>query len=90
MEFEWNNRKAASNLKKHGVSFPEAASVFGDPLALTFDDPDHSVGEHRLLTFGVTRTGQLVVVSNTERNGSMRIISARRMQKHERNIYEEG
>lgn len=90
MEFEWNNRKAASNLKKHGVSFPEAASVFGDPLALTFDDPDHSVGEHRLLTFGVTRTGQLVVVSHTERNGSMRIISARRMQKHERNIYEEG
>ncbi|HHW77554.1 MAG TPA: BrnT family toxin [Xanthomonadaceae bacterium] len=90
MEFEWDNRKAASNLKKHGVSFHEAASVFGDPLALTFDDPDHSIGEHRLLTFGTTRTGKLVIVSHTEREGSMRIISARLMQKHEREIYEKG
>ncbi len=90
MEFEWDNRKAASNLKKHGVSFREAASIFGDPLALTFDDPDHSIGEHRLLTFGVTRTGKLVIVTHTERNGSMRIISARFMQKHERDIYEKG
>lgn len=90
MEFEWDNRKAASNLKKHGVSFREAASVFGDPLALTFDDPDHSIGEHRSLTFGTTRTGKLVIVSHTERNGSMRIISARLMQKHERDIYEKG
>jgi len=90
LEFEWDNRKAASNLKKHGVSFHEAASVFGDPLALTFDDPDHSIGEHRLLTFGTTRTGKLVIVSHTEREGSMRIISARLMQKHEREIYEKG
>lgn len=90
MEFDWDKRKAASNLKKHGVSFCEAASVFGDPLALTFDDPDHSIGEHRLLTFGTTRTGKLVIVSHTERNGSMRIISARLMQKHERDIYEKG
>jgi uncharacterized DUF497 family protein len=90
MEFEWDNRKAANNLKKHGVSFHEAASVFGDPLAITFDDPDHSIGEHRLLTFGTTRTGKMVIVSHTERNGSMRIISARLMQKHERDIYEEG
>ena len=90
MEFEWDNRKAAKNLKKHRVSFREAASVFGDPLAITFGDPDHSVDEHRLLTFGTTRTGKLVIVSHTERNGSMRIISARLMEKHERNIYEEG
>ena len=90
MEFEWDNRKDASNLKKHGVTFREAASVFGDPLAITFDDPDHSIGEHRLLTFGVTRTGKWVIVSHTERNGSMRIISARLMQKHERDIYEQG
>ena len=88
MEFEWDNQKAVSNLKKHGVSFSEAASVFGDPLALTFDDPDHSIGEYRLLTFGVTRTGKLVIVSHTERKGLMRIISARIMQKHERDIYE--
>ena len=90
MEFQWDDRKAASNLKKHGVSFREAASVFGDPLALTFDDPDHSIGEHRLLTFGTTRTGKLVIVSHTERDGSMRIVSARLMQKREREIYEKG
>ena len=90
MKFEWDNRKAAKNLKKHRVSFREAASVFGDPLAITFEDPDHSIGEHRLLTFGTTRTGKMVIVSHTERNGSMRIISVRLMMKHERNIYEEG
>jgi len=90
VEFEWDNRKASKNRKKHRVSFREAASVFGDPLAITFDDPDHSAEEHRMLTFGVTRTGKMVVVSHTERNGSMRIISARIMEKHERNIYEES
>jgi uncharacterized DUF497 family protein len=90
VEFEWDNKKAAMNLKKHGVSFQEAASVFGDPLAMTFHDPDHSIGEHRLLTFGTTRTGKLVIVSHTETNGSMRIISARSVEKQERKIYEEG
>ena len=90
MKFEWDNRKAEKNLKKHGVSFREAASVFGDPLAITFEDLDHSIDEHRLLTFGTTRTGKMVVVSHTERNGSMRIISVRLMMKNERNIYEEG
>jgi hypothetical protein len=83
-------QKGREQPEKHGVSFREAASVFGDPLALTFDDPDHSIGEYRLLTFGATRTGKLVIVSHTERNGSMRIISARLMQKHERDIYEKG
>lgn len=57
MEFEWDINKAGSNLRKHGVGFEDASSVFGDPLAITFDDPDHSVGEVRFLTFGVTRTG---------------------------------
>jgi uncharacterized DUF497 family protein len=66
VDFEWDRNKASSNFKKHGVSFQEAATVFGDSLALTFNDPDHSVGEHRLLTFGVTRTGKYVVVSHTE------------------------
>lgn len=83
-------QKGHEQPEKHGVSFREAASVFGDPLALTFDDPDHSIGEHRLLTFGATRTGKLVIVSHTARNGSMRIISARLMQKHERDVYEKG
>ena len=90
MEFEWDRNKASSNFKKHGVSFQEAATVFGDSLALTFNDPDHSVGEHRLLTFGVTRTGKYVVVFHNEMDRSMRIISARMMTKQERNIYEEG
>ena len=90
MEFEWDNKKAAKNLKKHEISFQEAASVFLDPLALTFDDPDHSIGEHRLLTFGRTRTGDLVIVAHTEADGAIRIISARPMEKHERKIYEEG
>ena len=88
MEFEWDNRKAAKNLKKHRVSFREAASVFGDALAITFDDPDHSIDEHRLLTFRTTRTGKMIIVSHTQRNGSVRIINARFMEKHERNIYE--
>jgi len=81
VEFKWDNK---------GVSFWEEASVFGDPLAITFDDSDHSIGEHRMLTFGITRTEKLVIVSHTQRNGSMRIISARLMEKHEKHIYEDG
>jgi len=90
MDFEWDKKKAASNLKKHGVSFHEAATLFGDSLAITFDDPDHSMDEHRLLTFGTTLTGKLVIISHTETNNLMRIISARLMTKSERKIYEEG
>ena len=60
MDFEWNKNKAEINLKKHGVSFQKAATVLGDKLALTFNDPDHSIDEHRLLTFGITRTGKYV------------------------------
>jgi len=65
MEFEWDKGKAELNLKKHGTAFREAATVFGDPLAITFDDPDHSVGEYRLITFGLSRFNQLLVVSHT-------------------------
>ena len=90
MKFEWNQRKAKSNLKKHGISFQEAATVFGDALSITFDDPDHSVNEHRLLTFGLSRTGKLLIVSHTMRGESMRIISTRLMTKQERHTYEEG
>jgi len=90
MQFEWDRKKAKSNLKKHGISFQEAATVFGDALAITFDDPEHSVNESRLLTFGLSRTGKEIVVSHTERGKSMRIISARPMTKQERKIYEEG
>lgn len=78
MEFEWDSRKSVDNLKKHGISFHEASTVFGDPLALTFNDPDHSVGEHRFLTFGHSRTNQLLAVVHTERHEKTRIMSARR------------
>jgi uncharacterized DUF497 family protein len=87
MKFEWDTSKAESNFKKHGVSFSDAATVFGDPLAITFVDPDHSIGEYRSLTFGVTRTGKFVIVSHTDRNSFLRIISVRQMTKQERKIY---
>ena len=89
MHFEWDPAKAAENLAKHGVSFEEAASVFFDPLAYTFDDPDHSVGEHRFVTFGFSQAGHLLVVVHSERGRAIRIISARRATRHERGIYEQ-
>lgn len=88
MKLDWDAKKAASNLRKHSVSFEEAGTVFGDPMALTFDDPDHSKGEMHFLTFGVTRTSKFVIVSYAERQGVTRIISARKMSKQERDIYE--
>jgi uncharacterized protein len=89
MEFEWDIDKAGSNLRKHGVSFEDASLVFGDPLAITFGDPDHSGGEVRFVTFGVTRAGQLPIVSHTLRGKRVRLISARRATRAERKIYEE-
>jgi uncharacterized protein len=67
MEFSWDPKKAARNLKDHKVSFEEAATIFGDTLAITFNDPDHSAGEHRLLTFGVSPVSRLPVVSHMQR-----------------------
>jgi uncharacterized DUF497 family protein len=90
MSFEWDPRKAASNLAKHGVSFDEAASVFVDPLAASGADPDHSIDESRYITFGTSNLGRLLVVSHTHRSGTVRIISARRATRAERKIYEEG
>ena len=89
MKFEWDNKKAKTNLKKHQIAFEEAASVFGDPLAITFRDPDYSVGEKRYITFGVSQGGILLVLSHTYRNETARIISARRATRTERKIYEE-
>ena len=90
MRFEWDPRKAAANLKKHGVTFQEAATVFGDPLAITFQDPDHSEEEERQMTYGLSQQMRLIVVSHTQRKDQMRIISARLMDRKERVIYEEG
>ena len=90
MKFEWDSRKAEINLRKHGVSFDEAASIFLDSLALSGPDPDHSFGESRYITFGISRLGRLLSVSHTYRPGAIRIIMARRMTRGERKTYEEG
>jgi hypothetical protein len=90
MDFEWDPKKASLNVRDHRITFEEASTVFGDSLAVTFPDPDHSVGESRLLTFGISDQGRLLVVSHTERRGVVRIISARRALRAERRIYEEG
>jgi uncharacterized DUF497 family protein len=90
MRFEWDEKKAAANEEKHGVSFHEAATVFGDPLAVTFADPDRSENEHRYVTFGMSRANRLLVVAHADRERRVRIISARTMTRHERKIYEEG
>lgn len=90
MEFEWNPDKAALNFEKHGVSFQEAATVFNDPLSMTFPDPDHSIGESRYVIIGLSRFGQLLVVAHTDREGKVRIISARKATRQERRFYEEG
>ncbi len=90
LQFEWDPGKAERNLEKHGVSFPEAATVFGDELSYTFDDPDHSDEEVRYLTVGFSRTGKLIIVSHTDRQEKIRIISARALTKQERQFFEGG
>jgi len=90
MKIDWDPKKAESNLKKHGVSFEEAAIALNDPMAATGADPDHSITEQRYITFGVSEKGRLVVVSHTEEGETIRIISARKASKGEREVYEEG
>lgn len=89
-KFEWDNQKAASNLKKHGVSFDEAVSVFADAQALTFADTDHFESEDRSRTYGISNKGRLLVVVHTERRNSVRIISARKAARYEKSIYDQG
>ena len=88
IEFEWDNRKAAENLRKHGVSFDEARTAFADPLSLTIPDPEHSEGEYRYLLLGTTGSERLVVVSHTYREQRIRIINARIANRRERKDYE--
>ena len=90
MQFEWDPAKARANVRKHGVSFEEASSIFGDALAYTFADPDHSVREGRWLTFGLSDRGRILLVSHVDRDDRVRIVSAREATKHERKIYEKG
>ena len=90
MEFEWDPNKAQWNLRRHRVSFGEAATVFGDPFSITVPDPDHSFEEDRYITVGVSQSGRLMMVAHTERGNRIRIISARQLTRAERRQYEEG
>lgn len=90
LSFEWDDGKAKTNARKHGVSFEEAATVFADPLSLTIPDPAHSEAEKRHVILGESFTGKLLVVVHTERGDNLRIISARRATRRERQNYEEG
>ena len=91
MAFTWDSRKARVNERRHRVTFEEARTVFGDPLAVTYADPEHSLGEFRSLTFGESVRGRLLVVVHVElEGGSIRIISARIATRGERCKYEEG
>ena len=90
MDFEWDPGKAETNLRKHGVAFAEAGTVFGDDLAITVPDPDHSDEEDRFITIGWSNFHRLLIVSHTDRKGNIRIISARELTKTERKEYEEN
>ena len=88
MRFEWDGEKAAANVRKHRVSFEEAVTVFYDPLAATFADPDHADNESRLVTVGYSARNRLLVVCHVERGGATRLISARRATARERKRHE--
>jgi len=90
MQFEWNPDKANLNLKKHGVSFNEASTVFKDPLSVTFPDPDHSFGEERYVIIGLSSANRILIVPHTDRADRVRIISAREATRNERRFYEDG
>ncbi len=91
VEFEWDRDKATKNEQKHGITFIEATTVFGDPLELTISDPEHSAGEYRFLSIGRSSVGNLLVVSYTERHQSqIRIISARKATRQEQKHYEQN
>ena len=90
MEFEWDPAKAAANRRRHRVSFHAAATVLEDPLSTTFPDEAHSPSEARFLTIGASTRGETLVVAHTERNDTIRIISARRGTRREREFYEQS
>jgi hypothetical protein len=90
VKFQWDAKKATSNLRKHGVSFDEASTVFGDPLAATIPDPEHSVDETRLVTVGHSARGRVIVVVHADRGEDVRLISARRATAREKTKYAEG
>ncbi|MFO0804041.1 MAG: BrnT family toxin [Gemmataceae bacterium] len=88
--FEWDDAKAHSNFHKHGVTFGEAATAFADPMAVVWPDPDHSMEEERFLIIGVAASGRTLIVSHTDRDNRIRIISAREASRREQKGYEDG
>lgn len=88
MDFEWDPVKDAENQAKHGVTFEDASTVFGDPLAVTIVDPDHSGDEQRFVTTGMSAQQRLLIVAHTDRDDWVRIISARPVTTAERRVYE--
>ena len=88
--FEWDGEKAARNVEKHQVSFEESATVFDDPIYITFLDEEHSLDEERYITLGLSSQGRLLMLAHTEREGRIRIISARVATKKEQNFYAEA
>ena len=90
LRFEWDSRKALLNKRKHQVTFEEASTIFGDPLSITIPDPAHSIGEDRFITVGTTANNNRIVVVHTDRDGIVRIISARKATAGERRQYEQG
>jgi uncharacterized DUF497 family protein len=90
MKFEWDPAKDRRNQTQHGVPFAEAQTVFGDPLQWTVQDPDHSIGEFRFLTTGLSNQRRIIIVAHTERGDRIRIISAREVTAPERRVYEKG
>jgi uncharacterized DUF497 family protein len=87
-EFEWDEKKEVSNLKKHSVSFDEGATIFSDPMIATIPDPDHSKEEERYISIGISVQGRLLVVVHTERDEGIRLISCRKATSAERKSYE--
>jgi hypothetical protein len=90
LKFEWDRRKAVLNIKKHGVSFEEAATAFGDPLSVTIHDPKHSDDEDRFLLLGEIQDKKLVVVAHNDRKDTIRLINARPATRQEREDYEKN
>jgi uncharacterized DUF497 family protein len=90
IKFEWDPRKARRNLRKHGIDFDEATTIFADTLSITIPDPDHSADEERWVTIGLSNRQRLLVVVHTEEEETIRIISARMADRLERRKYEEG
>jgi len=88
--FEWDEVKAAANLKKHSVSFDEGKTIFNDPFLSTFPDAKHSLTEDRFINIGLSASGRVLILAHTERQGKIRIISCRKATPHERSFYEEG